>query len=107
MPLLRVGGHALFPKGLDLGEELAAGQRAAALLGARIVGDEAAADSTTRLVIVAKERPTADRYPRRAGIPVREPLGSAAPAATAQPNGHRRHAHRQQLDDAAHRRVAG
>lgn len=112
MPLLQVGGHAVFPKGVDLAEELAAGQRAAAHLGARIVSDEIAPGSSTRVVIVTKERPTSVQFPRRAGIPAREPLGSAAEPARAaaagavRPNGHRR-LPRLPDNDAARRRVAG
>lgn len=115
MPLLRVGGHAVFPKGLDLTEELAAGERAAALLGARIVGDEIATGGETRIVVVIKQQPTSNRYPRRAGIPAREPLGSvtieqAVGIAAGWPsqNGHRaRSVPRPRAETAARRRIAG
>jgi 16S rRNA (guanine527-N7)-methyltransferase len=115
MPLLRVGGHAIFPKGLDLDEELAAGRRAAGLLGARISSDETVPAMATRIVVVTKERPTPDRYPRRAGIPAREPLGARpegvspeVAAGSPKANGHRRQSHpRQPAEDAARRRVAG
>jgi 16S rRNA (guanine527-N7)-methyltransferase len=79
IPLLRVGGRALFPKGTALGTELAEGKRAAALVGARIVsadllpGDED--EPVTRLVIADKIGETPNRYPRRSGVPAKEPLG--------------------------------
>ncbi|MGH2601581.1 MAG: 16S rRNA (guanine(527)-N(7))-methyltransferase RsmG, partial [Dehalococcoidia bacterium] len=95
MPLLCLGGHALLPKGLDLDDELAAGQRAASPLGARIVSDEIAPGSSTRILVVTKEKPTPDRFPRRAGIPAREPLGTPPAVPTAQ------------WAVAAHRRVTG
>jgi 16S rRNA (guanine527-N7)-methyltransferase len=79
VPLLFSGGSFLFPKGQDLDEELAEGKRAANTLGARIesadllpgVPDE----PVTRLVRGSKIAPTPGRYPRRAGIPNKEPLG--------------------------------
>ncbi len=74
-PLLRLGGRAFFPKGLEIGDELAAGQRAAPLVGARLVASDPLPGSDTRLVIVEKTGLTHPRYPRRAGIPAREPLG--------------------------------
>jgi len=78
VPFLRMGGHALFPKGAEIGEELARAGRAAPLVGARIVSADRLPGSDTRLVIVEKTGPTPTRYPRRAGIPAREPLGSIA-----------------------------
>ncbi len=116
MPLLRLGGHALFPKGIDLDGELAAGQRAAALVGAEIVSDEVAPGESTRIVVVAKRRPTPAKYPRRAGLPAREPLGSdplsrPKPTAGDRPDQHgprppRPH-HVQADADVVSRRIAG
>jgi len=77
VPLLRRGGHALFPKGLAIAEELAAARRAAAPLGVRLLAADPlpGAEGATRLVVARKTAPTPDRYPRRAGLPAREPLG--------------------------------
>lgn len=81
LPLLRVGGRALFPKGAELGTELAEGEWAAALVGGRIEQADLLADgedeTVTRLVIAAKIRETPNRFPRRSGIPAKEPLGRA------------------------------
>jgi 16S rRNA (guanine527-N7)-methyltransferase len=81
VPFLRIGGHGIFPKGADIEDELAAGMRAAKIVGARIVGHEPLpainGDSVTRLIVAVKIEPTPVRYPRRSGIPVKEPLGRA------------------------------
>lgn len=78
-PLLRERGRAFFPKSADIENELAEGERACTMLGAQIVsssilphkGDE----QVTRLVILDKLEPTPMRFPRRAGLPAKEPLG--------------------------------
>ncbi|HEY7032529.1 MAG TPA: 16S rRNA (guanine(527)-N(7))-methyltransferase RsmG [Thermomicrobiales bacterium] len=79
LPFLRVGGRALFPKGPELGTEFAEGERAAALVGGRIESAEVlpigAGEPVTRLVIAAKIRETPYRFPRRSGVPAKEPLG--------------------------------
>ncbi|CAN5768575.1 16S rRNA (guanine(527)-N(7))-methyltransferase RsmG [soil metagenome] len=80
LPLLRVGGSLLLPKGVEIAEELAAADRAAEILGGKIVDTGMLPDlgSTieTRLVVVRKVIATPPAYPRRAGIPARSPLGS-------------------------------
>jgi 16S rRNA (guanine527-N7)-methyltransferase len=74
-PLLRLHGYGLFPKGLAIATELVAAEAAASVLGVRLAADERLAASATRLIVVEKMGPTPDRYPRRSGIPAREPLG--------------------------------
>lgn len=74
VPLLQPGGFAVMPKGLDLSSELAAGGRAAAVLGARIVAAEPASVPGTRLVIAEKVAATPRQYPRRPGVPSQYPL---------------------------------
>jgi len=79
VPLLVVGGAFIFPKGQDLDEELESGQRAAKALGASIESADLLPGDTsepvTRLVRGVKIAATPGRYPRRAGIPNKEPLG--------------------------------
>ncbi len=75
MPFLHPGGRGLFPKGLDIAEELAAADAAAPLVGGRIVASRLLPGGQTTLVAVAKTSSTPPTYPRRAGIPAREPLG--------------------------------
>jgi 16S rRNA (guanine527-N7)-methyltransferase len=82
-PFLRVGGRALFPKSEDVGHELREGAKAAEELGVTIVSadplPEIDGERVTRLVIVDRMVRTPLRYPRRAGIPAREPLGRGTP----------------------------
>jgi 16S rRNA (guanine527-N7)-methyltransferase len=79
VPLLAEGGVFLFPKGGQIEEELASGQRAAKILKARIESTELLpgdrSEPVTRLVRGVKISTTPGRYPRRAGIPSKEPLG--------------------------------
>jgi 16S rRNA (guanine527-N7)-methyltransferase len=79
IPLLTVGGRAFFPKSTDIEVELNQGQRAANVLGGRIASAQIVPAGTdekvTRLVIVDKIGATPNRFPRRAGLPAREPLG--------------------------------
>ncbi|HEU0114243.1 MAG TPA: 16S rRNA (guanine(527)-N(7))-methyltransferase RsmG, partial [Thermomicrobiales bacterium] len=77
MPLLRVGGAGLFPKGREIAAELAAGEGAAAILGARIESADLLPGGETRLVETRKRAPTPADYPRRTGLPAQAPLGGA------------------------------
>lgn len=76
-PLLRLGGSGLFPKGLDLADELAIGERAARIVGLTIEASDVIDGSETRLVVVRKQAETPRQYPRRPGLPAREPLGGS------------------------------
>lgn len=82
LPLIRRGGHLLLPKGEHLDDELEAGQYAASVLGGEIVEasllPNAGSGIATRLVIVEKTAPTPGAYPRRAGIPSRNPLNASS-----------------------------
>ena len=75
VPLLVVGGTALLPKGVEIETELRAGRFAAATLGAAIFSADRLSVAATRLVTVSKSAPTPDMYPRRTGLPSRDPLG--------------------------------
>jgi 16S rRNA (guanine527-N7)-methyltransferase len=75
VPFLAIGGTALLPKGLEIAEELRRGRHAATILDAEIVSADALPFSTTRLVVARKVSPTAASYPRRVGVPSRDPLG--------------------------------
>ena len=77
MPLLAVNGSLLAWKGRIGESELADGARAAELLGGGAPAVEPAGHPALgdhRFVLIRKERPTPDRYPRRPGIPSRRPL---------------------------------
>jgi 16S rRNA (guanine527-N7)-methyltransferase len=80
LPLLAIGGTLLAWKGA-IGEgdaEMRAGATAAQLLGGgppRVESSAIPALGGRRFVLVAKRRPTPERFPRRAGEPARRPLG--------------------------------
>ncbi len=78
LPLLRVGGTLVAWKGLLTDAEAKAGATASAELGGgepEVVPADVDALGDHRFVVVRKERPTPDSYPRRAGEPARRPLG--------------------------------
>jgi 16S rRNA (guanine527-N7)-methyltransferase len=83
VPLLKVGACAISMKAHLERAELAEGQRAANLLGARIsepIQVSHVKELTHRvrqLVIIEKMRETHPRYPRRPGTPNKRPLGAA------------------------------
>jgi 16S rRNA (guanine527-N7)-methyltransferase len=77
LPLLRVGGRMLAPKGAAAHAEVTAAARAIALLGGELLAVESidipGLDSHA-LVRIAKVRPTDPRSPRPAGVPRQKPL---------------------------------
>ncbi len=81
VPLLKVGGFAISMKGRLGQDELAEGERAAALLGAqmrrvvRVPHLPEVGDRERRLVIIEKTRETPAEYPRKVGVPTKRPLG--------------------------------
>ena len=74
LPLIRVGGLAVFPKGSHAEEEAAAAAGVLALLGG------AADVRRSGMIVVRKVAPTPSLYPRRPGVPARRPL-AGVPAA--------------------------
>ena len=81
VPFVRVGGYALCWKGPAVKDEIAAGSKAATILGAK-------AEELLRLPIEGREhyiqplhktQATARRYPRKSGTPGKDPLGSPKP----------------------------
>ncbi|MBM3335381.1 16S rRNA (guanine(527)-N(7))-methyltransferase RsmG [Candidatus Sumerlaeota bacterium] len=79
LPFLRVGGVLFAQRGLDAREELNNADTALALLGgraARVVEvDPHRANRKRTIAVIEKIAPTPARYPRRAGIPAKRPLG--------------------------------
>ena len=78
-PFVRAGGYVVAPKKGDLAAEVAAGVRAARLLGAKLLAPvpvtlAALADGRV-LVVVRQERPCPQQYPRAAGAPAKRPVG--------------------------------
>lgn len=78
-PFTAPSGRVIAPKKGELAREIAAGTRAAALLGARLlppfsVTVPALADGRV-LLVAEQERACPARYPRPAGAPAKRPLG--------------------------------
>jgi 16S rRNA (guanine527-N7)-methyltransferase len=76
LPFLRVGGHLAATKGAGAQRELAEARRAIDELGggASEVSAVPSEGEPGTLVLVAKARPTPQRYPRRTGVPAKRPL---------------------------------
>ena len=78
LPLLKVGGLLLAQKGPISEEELEAGRRAARELGGMLEAVERSqlpiSQEARTLIVLRKTGATPARYPRREGIPARQPL---------------------------------
>src|SRR5690606_41430649 len=77
LPLLAVNGTLVAWKGSIADDEMRAGAAAAGLLGGGApVVEPAGRDELGdhRFVLIRKERPTPEGYPRRPGVPARRPL---------------------------------
>jgi 16S rRNA (guanine527-N7)-methyltransferase len=79
LPLLRVGGRLVALKGRDAHEEVGRAAGALDKLGGTAVSAEpyelGGGTGTRYVVAVDKVADTPDKYPRRAGIPAKRPLG--------------------------------
>jgi len=77
LPLLRVGGRMLAPKGAGAFEEAAAAANAIELLGGELAAVEPLSLpglDARAVVVIDKVAPTDARYPRPVGTPARKPL---------------------------------
>jgi 16S rRNA (guanine527-N7)-methyltransferase len=79
LPLLKVGGQLLIPRGRPGSDELEQTTAACTQLGGRIDGvipnPTSPIDRVGFVVIMAKIAATSPRFPRRSGVPARTPLG--------------------------------
>jgi 16S rRNA (guanine527-N7)-methyltransferase len=79
LPLLKVGGQLLVPRGQPAAEELDQASAACEQLGGRIAdvipNPSSPIDPVGFVVIMAKIAATSPRFPRRSGVPARTPLG--------------------------------
>ena len=79
LPLLRIGGQLLIPRGRPDDKELDQAVAACVQLGGRIDGvipnPTSPIDRVGYVVIMAKIAATPPRFPRRSGVPARTPLG--------------------------------
>lgn len=91
LPFVKPGGLLVLPRGGDLAEQRAAGEVAARALAARLRPPLPLAvpelPSGRSLVVAEKLGPTPSRFPRRAGLAAKQPLGGARarPAAPTPP----------------------
>ena len=79
LPLLRIGGQLLVPRGQPAADELEQVAAACAQLGGRldrvVPNPSSPIDRVGFVVIMAKIAATSPRFPRRSGVPARSPLG--------------------------------
>lgn len=78
LPIAKVGGQCVCMKGSSVEEELSNGKNAIKVLGGNIKNiDEFVlpdSDMSRNVIIIDKIKNTPNKYPRKAGIPVKEPL---------------------------------
>ena len=78
IPYTKQGGHFVSYKSGNIDEELQNAQAAVNILGGTVKAVErfSLSDIGERsLVVIQKKRPTPKKYPRKAGVPSREPIG--------------------------------
>jgi 16S rRNA (guanine527-N7)-methyltransferase len=79
LPLLKIGGQLLVPRGQPGDDELEQAAAACGQLGGRLDGvvpnPSSPIDRVGFVVIMAKIAATSPRFPRRSGVPARTPLG--------------------------------
>jgi 16S rRNA (guanine527-N7)-methyltransferase len=80
LPLVRRGGLAIIYKGMSASQELAEARKAIEMLGGETVRlapvQVPFLEEQRYILLVKKQRPTPDRYPRGQGLPRKKPLGS-------------------------------
>lgn len=78
LPYVKVGGAFISYKSADVEEEIVQAKNAIFLLGGKMrqVNKFTLPNSNIErsLIVIQKEKPTPGKYPRKAGIPVKEPL---------------------------------
>lgn len=77
LPFVRVGGRGVFLKGRAAEGEMERAARARDVVGggeAQVMASALFGGERRRVVVVPKVRPTPPKYPRRAGVPMRDPL---------------------------------
>ncbi|MGQ9550466.1 MAG: 16S rRNA (guanine(527)-N(7))-methyltransferase RsmG [Roseiflexus sp.] len=77
LPLCRVHGRVLAPKGSDIADEITRAHAAIERLGGQLIGVEPVAIPGVEprtLVVIAKVAPTPAAYPRAVGVPARRPI---------------------------------
>lgn len=79
LPFVKVGGCFVPYKSGKIDEELATGAKAIGVLGGAVEDvirfELTSADADRALVVIRKKEKTAKRFPRKAGVPSKEPIG--------------------------------
>ena len=79
LPFVKVGGRCLALKGPLADEELEAAEKAVKILGGRVENTVSAEIPYTelkhRIAVIKKVKPCPNAYPRKAGLPGKQPLG--------------------------------
>ena len=79
IPYVKKNGHFISYKAVSAGEELASAEKAIGVLGGELVNTKEFllpdSDITRAFIVIKKERNTSPKYPRKAGLPAKEPLG--------------------------------
>lgn len=80
IPFVKTGGCFISYKSEKVSEELNTAEKAIALLGGRVEKQEEfrlpSSDIYRNLFVIRKEKKTPVKYPRKAGLPAKEPLGA-------------------------------
>lgn len=80
LPLVKTGGMFIALKGSKYAEEITEGQAALKILGGRLISSEEVKlpglDDGRAIVKITKIKETPSQYPRKAGTPEKQPLGS-------------------------------
>jgi len=78
LPFIRVGGYFIAMKGDHVDEELEAGKKAVELLGGKILRVDTSSLPYSEIfrsyVVIQKIKPTPKKFPRKSGLPSKEPL---------------------------------
>jgi 16S rRNA (guanine527-N7)-methyltransferase len=78
LPFLRPGGVAILPKGDGVQDEVIEAAQAISTLGGKLQDVVLSPVNAARFVVIEQSRPAPARYPRRPGIPARQPIGVPA-----------------------------
>lgn len=80
LPLAKKGGQFIALKGSKYADEIAEGSEAVKILGGKIISSEPVKlpglDDGRAIIKISKIKTTPARYPRKAGTPEKQPLGS-------------------------------
>lgn len=78
IPISKIGGECICMKGNNINEEISNSENAIKILGGKIKNIDnfilPNSDIERNIIIIKKEKNTPNKYPRKAGIPAKEPL---------------------------------